>query len=520
MKLNKTIIISDIISILLAFTLFIWIFIEMKCVAIVYDRILNNLFIKDFNPVQKINLGRNLCQEKDMYSLVNYTFPGIPESCYNNETKKIEKNCKDPNFIKIEKIDKKNFTIWRNKVLCVKYFEYDNSHYKFINKTNSCETGYKQCGTLNNGTNKTELLKKLCVKDNIECPLNFITITNDTKIDYDPSIYDIIPFENGYYLITSNKITDGGVITKIRIAEGDLPCYEKDRYSNTTNQFPSMNNIGNFNCSNQNIDEKSDEKVERLRALLDDKNDKTKELIDEGYDVRFQKFDNQIKSNVLIENDLDYAYSHLPNLSDWNQDMYTGHFNLFYLNAFIIKEDCHDFENLETTITKLKNVQGARVVFALFHILIYVLLFSILGLIKVILAWRHSMLFGIKVGLSFIISGFNYLLIIYSEEYISILGIFTNLEECLDEVSVALLNNHNIQLILKELNTFYSREKIVWYFYIFFNFIEACRLIHKVYLRCKNTYRRNIANKEIGAENLKKIFEKVRNELEKKKEIK
>ena len=60
----------------------------MKCVAIIYDRILNNLFIKDFNPVKKISLNRNLCQESDMYSLINYTFPGIPESCYNAKTNK------------------------------------------------------------------------------------------------------------------------------------------------------------------------------------------------------------------------------------------------------------------------------------------------------------------------------------------------------------------------------------------------------------------------------------------------
>ena len=72
MKLNKTIIISDILSILIAFTLFIWIFIEMKCVAIVYDRILNNIFKKDFTPVQRISLGRNRCQEDNMTSLKNY----------------------------------------------------------------------------------------------------------------------------------------------------------------------------------------------------------------------------------------------------------------------------------------------------------------------------------------------------------------------------------------------------------------------------------------------------------------
>ena len=132
MKLNKTIIISDIISIFAAFGLFIWIFIEMKCVAIVYDRILNNLFIKDFNPVQKITLNRNTCQEKGMYSLINYTFPGIPESCYNSASKKVSSGkCKTKNesLINIQEIDKKNFSIWRNKIMCASYFENDEVSY-------------------------------------------------------------------------------------------------------------------------------------------------------------------------------------------------------------------------------------------------------------------------------------------------------------------------------------------------------------------------------------------------------
>jgi hypothetical protein len=522
MKLNKTIIISDIISILIAFALFIWIFIEMKCVAIVYDRILNNLFIKDFNPIQKINLRRTLCQEKGMFSLINYTFPGIPESCYDIDSKQLE-DCgqKNKNLSKIEKINKKNFTIWRNKVFCGKYFEYDNSSYKFIKDEDNddgedCGEEYKKCGTINSESKKEALHKIVCVKKDIECPLNFIEITNDITQYKDSNNYNILPFENNYYLVTSNKITSNGIITKIRIAEGDFPCYERDRYSNTTAQFPNLINIENFNCTSTKVDEKPEEKGEELRALIDE--DEEDGLIKQGFDIRYKQFDTRLKSDVLFENDLDYAYSRLPNLSNWDQDMYKSNFHLFYLNSFIVKEECTEFDTLESNIKKLKYVQASRVVFALFHILIYVLLFSILGLIKVILAWRHSMLFGIKVGLSFIIFGINFALIYYSEKYIGNLSNFHSLEDCLDEVSKAILYNHDIDLILNELKDFYFWEKIVWYFYVFFNFIEACRLVHKIYIRCKNTYRRNIANNEIGADNLKKIFEKVRNELEKKKE--
>ena len=525
MKLNKTIIISDIISIFITFALFVWIFIEMKCVAIVYDRILNNLFIKDFNPIQKITLNRNLCQEKNTFSLVNYTFPGIPESCYDSNSRTVEgKSCSGQNTskINIEEIPQKNFTIWRNKIICGNYFEYDTSFYKLKDYEKSdddednCDIEYRKCGHINKEVENQKLHKILCVKNDIECPLNFITITNDLSSYTDSSDYDILSFENGYYLVTSNKKNSNGIITKIKIAEGDYPCYERGKYSNTSSQFPTINNIKSFNCNSGKVDENTEEeeKIE-LRNLGDEEEDR---LIKAGYDVRYTIFDTLSKHTLLRDNDYDYSYSLLPNLTNWNQDMYTSNFHLFYQDAYIIKEECEKFSFYETNIIKLKNVQASRVVFALFHILIYVFLFSILGLIKVILAWRHSMLFGIKIGISFIIFGINFGLIFSSKEYIGNLEKFdVTLDKCLDEVSKAILHNHDINVIIDELKGFYDYEQIFWYVYVFFNFIEACRLIHKIYIRCKNTYRRNIANAEIGSENLKKIFEKVRDELEKQK---
>lgn len=515
MKLNKTIIISDIISILTAFGLFIWIFIEMKCVAIVYDRILNNLFIKDFNPVQKISLSRSTCQESGMYSLINYTFPGIPESCYNNITNTVEKGAcsnKNSSFINIKQINKTNFSIWRNKIMCASYFEDNKSTYKLINENKKCDYDYKPCGLINKDTEKQNLHKILCINKNLECPLNYIAITNNLSLINDSEL-EIYPFDNNYFLVTSNKKTSNGIITKIKIAEGLYPCYEKGKYSNTSSQFPTINEKDNFNCSNYIVydDSKND-----LSKIIDN-NDYEDTLISAGYDVRFINFDSYKKMNVLIENDLDYSYSRLPNVSYWTQDMYNTSFNLFYQNSFIIKEECEKFDYFESNIIKLKKVQATRVIFALFHILVYVMLFSILGLIKVIMAWRHSLLFGIKVGLSFIIFIVNFKLIFSSEGYIKNLNNFDKqLEKCLDDVSKAILNNHDINYIIEELKKYYKSEKIVWYIYIFFNFIEACRLVHKIYIRCKNTYRRNIANKDIGSDNLKMIFENVRNELEKK----
>ena len=519
MKLNKTIIISDILSILIAFTLFIWIFIEMKCVAIVYDRILNNIFKKDFTPVQRISLGRNRCQEDNMTSLINYIFPGIKGNCYDNSTGLFlgeDKTCQkgNENLINIEEVRQTNITIWRNKMLCARNFDYKQPIYKFMEyeEGKDCEEGYKSCGHINRDVENEKMHKILCLKKEEDCPLNFISIEKDiSKYLGQPGKYNISSLDNNYYLITSNNHSDNEIITQIVVSEGIYPCIEKGKYSNSTPQFPTIINSNNFNCKPTKIDDKKTNHAKNDLRTLDE------ELIEEGYDIRYIKFDNLTKNIVFTDNDLNYAYNKLPNVSNWKQDMNSSYFNLFYLTKFMVKDACKNFDKLQNNIDSLKTIQAYRVVFALFHIIIYVILFSVLGLIKVILAWRHSMLFGIKVGLSFIIFVINYVFIYYSENYVENLGEFDSLKECLDEVSIKILTNHDIKSILDELNEFYKFEKIVWYIYIFFNFIEACRLVHKIYIRCKNTYRRNIANREIGAENLKLIFEKVRNELEKNK---
>ena len=144
------------------------------------------------------------------------------------------------------------------------------------------------------------------------------------------------------------------------------------------------NKYYNFNCSIKKKDEKNEE--DEIRNLFQLSEEGENDLINNGYDIRFKRFDMNYKYNVLIDNDLDYSYSQLPNLTNWQQDMYKSNFSLFYQDSFIIKEECDDFGFFESKIIKLKKIQSYRVIIALAHILIYVLLFSILGLIKVILA--------------------------------------------------------------------------------------------------------------------------------------
>ncbi len=521
MKINKFIIFLDLSNILITFGLFILLFFEMKLVCIIYDRILNNLFLFDFHPIQKLFLGRSECQENETFPLINYIFPGINENCYDNNSHSfLNSLCSEDkdNYISIKQIKEKNLTIWRNKIICAKYFNYDNSFYKLINyeRNKTCDINYKKCGYLNKLANNKKIHMILCIKQNIECPLNFINITSDTSPYENNNLYDIFSFENGYYLITSNKIYENSVITKIAMAEGKYPCYEKNKYSNSTPEFPSINNIKNFQCSRFEDNEKEEREIDiKMTNIYDNENETI--LIKNGFDVRYIKFDSQIKRDVFRDNDMEIVYSLLPNISNWQQDMYTSYFNIFYQINFVVKEECEKFPLYESSIISLKNVQMTRVIFELFHILMYVLLFSILGLIKVIISWRHSLLFILKVSLSLIIFGINFVLIIYSSDKIEDFKDFHSLEECLDEVSKAILYEHDINLITNELLLFYEYEKYIWFIYLSFNALEILRLLYKIYKRFQNAYKRNIAYSEIGAENLKKIFEKVRSELDKKK---
>ena len=135
MKINKFIIFLDLSNILITFGLFILLFFEMKLVCIIYDRILNNLFLFDFHPIQKLFLGRSECQENETFPLINYIFPGINENCYDNNSHSfLNSLCSEDkdNYISIKQIKEKNLTIWRNKIICAKYFNYDNSFYKLL----------------------------------------------------------------------------------------------------------------------------------------------------------------------------------------------------------------------------------------------------------------------------------------------------------------------------------------------------------------------------------------------------
>ncbi len=224
---------------------------EMKCVIVINHRVLNVLFTQELRPLKSVYLNRNKCQREGATSLFNYTFPGIKQPCIdkNNEIV-INKECDKPGYRLIKEIPAKNISIWRNKLICGDYYDFlSDTDFKLIGQNDLCSDEYKQCGFINTKTNTTGIHKKFCIKQELECPINFIEITNNISLyEYDEETYNLFPFDSDYYLVTSNKIIENSIIINIQISEGELPCYSEKRYSTTTSQFPSINNIERFKC--------------------------------------------------------------------------------------------------------------------------------------------------------------------------------------------------------------------------------------------------------------------------------
>ena len=241
--------------------------------------------MKNLEPIENISLARNWCDNsKGYYSLFNYTFAGVNENCYNNITHKfLNKSCSlTNNTIPIEAIPEKTLSIWRDKNICVKRMQNTTSNLKIVK--DKCPENYNQCGLINshNDDNSTTLNQKiLCVKNIIECPINFFIITDAIEPFSNSSIYTKRELFNGMYLIFSNKIVNSVIPIDFKISEGLYPCLETERRSNLTVQFPLLNNLDIFNCNRSHYSIEPD---------------------NTGYDTRYTKVDTVSKEQFFQEN--------------------------------------------------------------------------------------------------------------------------------------------------------------------------------------------------------------------------
>ena len=103
MKSNKLTVSMDMLLVSFAFMIFVCSFLEIRNIIHLDTKMLQNIFMKNLEPIEDIKLGRNYCEEdKGYYPLVNYTFAGVKEYCYIQETKKIvNKSCSSSNDISI-----------------------------------------------------------------------------------------------------------------------------------------------------------------------------------------------------------------------------------------------------------------------------------------------------------------------------------------------------------------------------------------------------------------------------------
>ena len=512
MKGNKLTVSMDMLLVLFSFILFVCSFLEVRNVIQLDTKVLNNIFMKNLEPIENISLGRNWCDNsKGYYSLFNYTFAGVNENCYDTNTHKfLNKSCSlTNNTIPIEGIPEKTLSIWRDKNICVKRMQNTTSNLKIVK--DKCPEDYNQCGFINTNNNynyTTTNQKILCVKNIIQCPINFFIITDDIKPFNHSSIYTIKELFNGMYLVFSNKIVDSVIPIDFKISEGLYPCLETERRSNLTVQFPLLNNLDISNCNRTHY---------------------SFTLNDTGYDTRYTKIDTVTKEQFFQDNDLDLDYRELPNITGvWESDIKSSYYSMFYRDFYNDKENCEGFVEFEKTLIKERFLLYLKLVINLSNIIVMVLFIALLSLVKVFSNFVHSLVFFVKIILCYALIAFNVCLIkLHTEKDIVIISDFINVEnenQCFDELSKYTLQRYEVQ------DKTDSVQKVIeWEFwfnvcYGIFIFFEGCRFIHKVYVRIKNTYRRNIAVGEIGEENLQAILKEYRDKdrkerKRKKKEI-
>lgn len=533
MKINKTNILMDFFSLIFGFMTFICCFFEMKSVIYIKDKVEKYIIGSDFEPIVNITISRSRCEtENGFYPILNYKFKGIDENCYDvNNHKFLNESCTNSdNFKMVNQINERTINIWRERNVCAKKVKNNTDNYTFYfeynNNANEIDKGDKTyCGYLNNFRDeiRNDSLKiKVYVsgKNNESyCPINFINIYNSTENeiddDYDNNnITANYEFSDGYILNYSKNNNEGNILTDLIISE-DFPCLEKERKSNTTEQFPMLNEIKNFKC-NRDLDLYYDYDFKKEKFIY-------------TFDQRFEVIDNVTKYQLFKDNGFDILYNSLPyiNNSNWTNDLNSSHFGLFYRSFYLDKDNNTSFHDYHHSIKKLFKLHYARLCINIGNLLILIFFIVILGLIKFVLAICHTLVFFLKLVILFLIFLTNIIIIGYSKNLMSDdVKYFINKGNCYDYnnedcpfdfLSSKLIKRYNLYTMMDSYDIIIKYEIGFWWAFFSFNLIQAFRLIHKIYIRIKNKKRRQIVKEEIGKNNLKNIMKEFREKKKKKK---
>lgn len=501
MKNNKLTVSMDMLLVSFAFMIFVCSFLEIRNIIHLDTKMLQNIFMKNLEPIEDIKLGRNYCEEdKGYYPLVNYTFAGVKEYCYIQGTKKIvNKSCSSSNDISIGPIEPKTLNIWHDKNICIKRMQNTSLTFEIIPSDQKCKEGYNECGYINSHK------KKMCLKPSDtqanperNCPVNFLEITEEDPSKYSEG-YTILPLTNNINLIYSKIRDNSSIPIDFKVSEGRYPCLEVERRSFINDPFPLLTNFPVFNCNRNNYIPQSSN--------------------DTGYDRRYSEIDVWKKQNFFEDNDLYHDYKELF-YPGWTNDINSTNFTLFYRDYYHDKENCENYEKFEDALLFQRTRLYIKLVVSLANILIMVILISFLSLVKVFSNFVHSLVFLVKIILCYVFMIYNLLIIKLSvEKDLEVIKDFlSHKTSCFDEETIYTMRRYEVEKRADSIGAVASIE--FWFNICYGLFVsgETCRFIHKVYVRIKNKYRREIAVREIGEEKLQDILKDYREKEKREKE--
>ena len=146
----------------------------------------------------------------------------------------------------ITAISSMNYTIWKGKQFC--YDNKENINYTVllnssVNSNKTCPEGQKQCGLLDT------LAHKFCVKNEDNCPINYITVNENETFAIENKTYKFtsIKLNDNKYLHYTNEAFDSYIISQLSVSDGDI-CIDP---SEVNLQFETylLNYYESYGCS-------------------------------------------------------------------------------------------------------------------------------------------------------------------------------------------------------------------------------------------------------------------------------
>ena len=474
---------TDLLLLMIGFTLFIESVVEIRNIIFIKQKLYKRIFQNhDIFPIEEVSIGRNFC-EVGFESFFQNKFGGVDGGSYSKSTKTHSSlRClAASDCYNIPDIKEQYLNIWEDKVLCLKRKEYKNS--KIINNKSTCEPGYRQCAFYNTFGDI------FCVQDNDACPINYINITTVDDPRYDVSFFKKEMLTDKVFMLSSRNITNGVMPIDFFVDEG-YPCLESNRYSNLVPPFPFVKDFDMYGCNNTEYDHEEGQ-------------------AEGAFDYRYEILDTYPKGEYYYDNDLNVTYNKLPEILNWKRDS-NVEVNLYFrnyisMNLTVLSEA--KFKELKGDVTDLKLMKFIQVCVSIVNVCLLVFFVSVLSLVKMVNKGFHTMVGFVKILLN---TGFVTYLIITTmqseklfekvEKFVLELVSQKCVEDsCVDMYTVSSIKRSNIIHNITE-NKFVN--KLVFYFTMTYGVllaIQFVRLCYKSLLRLKNTHRRIDARNQLGS---------------------